>query len=397
MIKTLINRSLTASIKDAFRYLPVITLTGPRQSGKTTLCRELFPELPYANLEDSATMDEVRTDPKAFLSKYPTGVIVDEAQNYPEIFSYLQVLVDEDRFRGHSDRHFIVTGSNNFSLMETVTQSMAGRTYVANLLPLSTHEILDAYPDATTSQLILRGGYPAVWTTDDNARTTLLRSYYTTYVERDVRRLINVRDLHAFQTFVRLAAGRVGQEFNASSISIEIGVSVPTIKHWLSILEASYIVYLLHPYYANISKRLTKTPKLYFYDSGLAAFLLGITTTEQLDVHPLRGSLFENMVVGNFLKHAANYSPDDQLFFYRDKSQREVDVLRVLADLHVEAYEIKSAQTFQSTFFATLDYLRGLLSDRITRTCVLYDGDQQTPQPFNGFVNFREAPVIQQV
>ena len=392
----LINRSLEASIKDVFRYLPVITLTGPRQSGKTTLCRELFPELPYANLEDSATMDEVRTDPKAFLGKYPTGVIVDEAQNYPEIFSYLQLLVDEDRFRGRNDRHFIVTGSNNFSLMETVTQSMAGRTHVANLLPLSTREILDAYPDATTSQLILRGGYPAVWTTDDSARTTLLRSYYTTYVERDVRRLINVRDLHAFQTFVRLAAGRVGQEFNASSISIEIGVAVNTIRAWLSILEASYIVYLLHPYYAKISKRLTKTPKLYFYDTGLAAFLLGVTTTEQLDVHPLRGNLFENMVVGNFLKHAAYHSPDDQLFFYRDKSQREVDVLRVLADLHVEAYEVKSAQTFQPAFFATLDYLRDLLPDRITRTCVIYDGDQQNPQLFNGFVNFREAPVIHQ-
>ncbi|MBO7068035.1 MAG: ATP-binding protein [Bacteroidaceae bacterium] len=374
---------------DVFRYLPVVTLTGPRQSGKTTLCRELFPNLPYANLEDVSTLVEMQTDPKAFLAKYPQGVIIDEAQNYPEIFSYLQVLVDEDRHQGKTDRHFIVTGSNNFALMERVTQSMVGRTAVMTLLPLSTQEIVDYSPNATTSQMLLRGGYPAVWTTDDAARQTLLSNYYTTYIERDVRRLINVKDLQAFQTFIRLCATRIGQEFNASALSIEVGVSVPTVKNWLSILSASYVVHLLHPYYANIGKRLTKTPKLYFYDTGLAAFLLGIQTEEQMDLHPLRGSLFENMIVNDFMKHGYNAGREDMLFFYRDKSQREVDILRVLPPDRVEAYEVKAAQTFQPRFFDNLHYLQPLLNNRLQSTSVIYDGQQENPQQWDGFINFR--------
>ena len=388
MRKLFINRMLSESISEALHYLPVVTLTGPRQSGKTTLCRKLFSNLPYANLEDAAVMDEVLNDTKAFLNKYPNGVIIDEAQNYPELFSYLQVQVDEDRFQGHNDRHYIVTGSNNLSLFEKVSQSMAGRTAVMTLLPLSTQEILSYAPQATTSQFILNGGYPAVWTADNQARPLLLSSYYTTYVERDIRRLINVRDLHAFQTFIRMCAGRIGQEFNASSMSGEIGVSIPTIKHWLSILNASYIVHLLQPYYANIGKRLTKTPKLYFYDTGLAAFLLGITTTEQLDVHPLRGSLFENMVVNDFVKHGTNAGRDEMLSFYKDKSQHEVDIIRTSID-KMEAYEIKSAQTFHTDFFNNLNYIRTFLNDRLVRTTVIYDGNQEASQTNNGFMNFR--------
>lgn len=386
---SLISRTLSEAISEALHYLPVVTLTGPRQSGKTTLCRELYPQLPYANLEDAATLAEVQSDPKAFLGKYPQGVILDEAQNYPDIFSYLQVQVDEDRFQGINDRRYIVTGSNNFSLMESVTQSMAGRTAVMTLLPLSTQEILSYSPKATTSQMLLRGGYPAVWTTSDAARQMLLANYYTTYIERDVRRLINVKDLQAFQTFIRLCATRVGQEFNASALSIDVGVSVPTIKHWLSILAASYVVYLLHPYYANIGKRLTKTPKLYFYDTGLAAFLLGIQNEGQMDLHPLRGNLFENMVVNNFMKHGYNQGREEMLFFYRDKSQREVDIMRVLTPDRVEAYEVKAAQTFQTRFFDNLNYLHPLLGDRLQSTMVIYDGQQENPQRENGFLNFR--------
>lgn len=386
---SLISRTLSEAISEALHYLPVVTLTGPRQSGKTTLCRELYPQLPYANLEDAATLAEVQSDPKAFLGKYPQGVILDEAQNYPDIFSYLQVQVDEDRFQGINDRRYIVTGSNNFSLMESVTQSMAGRTAVMTLLPLSTQEILSYSPNATTSQMLLRGGYPAVWTTSDAARQMLLANYYTTYIERDVRRLINVKDLQAFQTFIRLCATRVGQEFNASALSIDVGVSVPTIKHWLSILSASYVVYLLHPYYANIGKRLTKTPKLYFYDTGLAAFLLGIQNEGQMDLHPLRGNLFENMVVNNFMKHGYNQGREEMLLFYRDKSQREVDIMRVLTPDRVEAYEVKAAQTFQTRFFDNLNYLRPLLGDRLQSTMVIYDGQQENPQRENGFLNFR--------
>lgn len=391
MCSVLINRKLVGSIAHVFRYLPVITLTGPRQAGKTTLCRQLYPELPYVNLEETVVLEEAQRDVKAFLNRHPHGLIIDEAQNYPEIFSALQVLVDEDRHVGRTDRHFIVTGSNSFMLMERSTQSMAGRTAVMSLLPLSTAEILAYRPQASTAQMILNGGYPAVWTAGAEARTLLLSSYYTTYIERDVRRLINLRNLRAFQQFVRLCAGRIGQEFNAQALSNEVGVSVPTIKDWLSVLCASFVVHLLPPYYANIGKRLIKTPKLYFYDTGLAAFLLGITTEAQLEAHPLRGSLFENMVVNDFMKFGANNCREEMLFFYRDKSQREVDVLRQLPDGSIEAYEIKSSQTVQSDFYANLNYLRRVLADRLTRTTLIFDGDQENRQPENGVVNFRRG------
>jgi predicted AAA+ superfamily ATPase len=391
MSKQLIDRTLALSISDAFRVLPVVTLTGPRQSGKTTLCRELFPDLPYVSLEDAGVLAEVQADPKAFFNRHPKGLIIDEAHHFPNVFSYIQVIVDEDRFKGIDQHHYIVTGSSNFSMMERITQSMAGRTAVYSLLPLSTSEIMSRQPEASTSKMLLYGGFPAVWMADNEIlRHQLLSNYYTTYIERDVRTLINVKDLQAFQTFIRLCASRVGQEFNASSVSNEVGVSVPTIKHWLSILEASYVVYLLRPYYTNIGKRLTKTPKLYFYDTGMAAFLLGISTEQQMDLHPLRGPLFENMVINDMIKLDLNRGNNmQQLFFYRDKSQREVDVLRILPPNLVEAYEIKSAQTWNSDFFANLNYLRPLLKERMLRTMVVYDGSQENTKMENGIINFR--------
>lgn len=388
MNNTLINRTMASTIKEYFKYLPVITLTGPRQSGKTTLCRNLFEDLPYANLEDLATLEEAQMDPKAFLAKYPQGAIIDEAQNFPTLFSYLQVVVDDDRIRGN-ERRYVVTGSNNFALMHHITQSMAGRTAIMSLLPLSTEEITAAYPNATTSELILCGGYPAIWRGGMDGRQILLSSYYSTYVERDVRSLINIKDLYAFQKFIRLAAGRIGQEFNTSALSVEVGVSVPTIKSWIGVLSASYIIYMLQPYYANIGKRLTKTPKLYFYDTGLASFLLGINTVEQLDTHPLRGSLFENMVINDMLKNGTNRGRPESLFFYRDKSQREVDVLRLRPDDTIEVYEIKAGMTFHAEYFKNLRYLQSVMGDRIKRTVVVYDGDQENPQPVDGYCNFR--------
>ena len=385
---------MASSIESLFKYLPVITLTGPRQSGKTTLCRTVFSNLPYTNLEDASTLAEVRMDPKAFLAKYPEGVIIDEAQNFTEIFSYLQVTVDEDRINGN-ERKFIVTGSNNFSLMQHTTQSMAGRTAVMSLLPLSTEEILSARPDVGTSEMLLRGGYPAIWSVGLEGRQILLSNYYTTYIERDVRSLVNLKDLQAFQMFIRLAAGRIGQEFNASALSVEVGVSVPTIKNWLSVLSTSYMVYLLQPYHANLGKRLTKTPKLYFYDTGLASYLLGINTVEQLDVHPQRGSLFENMVVNDILKHGANLGYQESLFFYRDKSQREVDVLRLLQEGSLEAYEIKAGMTFNTDYFKHLHYLQSLLGNQLKRTSVIYDGEQESQQPIDGYCNFRHLQLEQ--
>lgn len=386
--KTLIKRDLSAYISGVFDYLPVVTLTGPRQSGKTTLCRTQFTTLPYYNLEDAATLSEIENDPKAFLSKNKEGAIIDEAQRFEHIFSYLQVAVDEDRMTGNLSRKFVVTGSSNFALMQKASQSMAGRTAVLTLLPLSISELKKTYSTASTSDLILRGGYPAVWLAGDEGRQIVLSNYYTTYVERDLRQLINIKDLRLFHSFIRLCAGRIGSEFNASALSVEVGVSVPTIKSWISILEASYIIHLLPPYYANINKRLTKSPKLYFYDTGLASWLMGINTNEQLDIHPLRGALFENLVVNEFLKAGFNKGDQPQLYFYRDQRQHEVDLIAELPNGTLKAYEIKSGQTYRTDFFNQLAYLRSLLGEKISISQVIYDGDQEDDKSIDGIINY---------
>lgn len=385
----LIPRNLSPVISSVFNYLPVITLTGPRQAGKTTLCRRLFGELPYTNLEDVATLAELRLDPKGFLEKYPDGVIIDEVQRYEDIFSYLQVAVDNDRMTETRKRRFIVTGSSNFSLMKNVSQSMAGRTAVLTLLPLSVQELLGEYPGVSTSQLILRGGYPAVWMMDEEGRQPILSNYYSTYVERDLRQLINLKDLRAFHSFVRLCAGRIGCELNASALSVEVGVSVPTIKSWLSILEVSYIIFLLPPYHANLGKRLVKSPKLYFHDTGLASWLMGVNTVEQLDVHPLRGALFENLIVSDMMKRKYNRGEQPQLYFYRDQRQHEVDIIDEAQDGTLHAYEIKAGKTFRQDYFTQLAYLRSVLGDKLQSTQVLYDGDQENPKTVDGIINFR--------
>ena len=391
MNNVLINRDLLSAINNVFRYFSVLTLTGPRQSGKTTLCRKLFGELPYYNLEDAATLSAIQQDPKAFLTKHNEGMILDEAQRFPEVFSYLQVMVDEQRMAGDTSRRYIITGSANFALMQQVSQSMAGRTALLTLLPLSTQEINQVDASCTTDLRILRGGYPAVWSTDDGGRNVLLSNYYTTYVERDLRSMINIKDLSQFHTFIRLCAGRIGSECNASSLAVEVGVSVPTIQSWLSILEASYVIYRLQPYYANIGKRLTKSPKIYFYDTGLAAWLLGIRTEEQLALHPLRGNLFENMVINDFYKHFYNQGERAELYFYRDKSQREVDLLLSNPDGTLCAFEIKSGKTFRTDYFDGLEYLHKTIGDKLQSTAVLYDGDQELQQQYNAYCRYENA------
>ena len=394
MNNQLISRELLDSINNAFRYFSVLTLTGPRQSGKTTLCRKLFADLPYYNFEDIATLSAFQQDPKSFLTKHDEGMIIDESQRFPDIFSYLQVIVDEQNFTGERKRKYIVTGSSNFSLMQKSTQSMAGRTAVMTLLPLSTQEIDTMYPESKTDTRILRGGYPAIWKTDDEGRNFLLSNYYTTYVERDLRSMINIKDLTQFNTFIRLCAGRIGSECNASALSVEVGVSVPTIQSWLSILEASYIIYRLHPYHANIGKRLTKTPKLYFHDTGLAAWLMGIRSEEQLSVHPLRGNLFENMVINDFQKYYFNRAERADLFFYRDKGQHEVDLLQMNADGKIHTYEIKASMTYRNDFFDGLHYIQNLLKDNFISGSLLYDGVQESIQQCDSYCNYRNFPKL---
>ncbi|MDR0687232.1 MAG: ATP-binding protein [Prevotellaceae bacterium] len=303
------------------RHYSVVVLTGPRQSGKTTLCKNKFPGYAYFNMEDLSLREQVAAAPKGFLEQYaPGGIIIDEVQQYPELLSFVQVVADS-----HPSYRFILTGSSNFALLQKVTQSLAGRAALLTLLPLSLAE-LKGYLHADTDTLLLNGGYPAVWGRQMPAHD-VYRSYYSTYVERDVRQLLNIKDISSFKTFIRLCAGRIGSELSASALSCEVGVSSHTITHWLSILEASYLLFRLPPFYRNIGKRLVKAPKIYFFDTGLACFLLGIENERQLATHPLRGAIFENLITLELMKSRFNAGREPNIYFYRDKSQREVDIV----------------------------------------------------------------------
>lgn len=377
-----IPRAIQPAVVEALKTFSVIVITGPRQAGKTTLCKAMLPGYTYVNLEDVALREQIAADPKAFLSAHSEGLIIDEAHTLPQLFSYIQVLVDE-----RPERRYIVTGSSNFALLQQSTQSMAGRAALFTLLPLSNAELAALTGDISDDTLLLNGGYPAVWG-KGQARQAVYANYYNMYVERDVRQIVNVGDLRAFRNFVRMAAARVGTEFNATSISNAVGVTVKTAKAWLSVLEASYIAFTLSPFYENIGKRLVKSPKLYFYDTGLLCFMLGIETEQQLAVHPLRGEVFENHVVCEAMKGALNSARTPQMFFYRDRSQYEVDLL-IQRGWNYEAYEIKSSTTFTTSFLAGLKYLKGLLGERLNRSAVVYAGDSGTVMTENAVINHR--------
>lgn len=380
----MIERKLAAKVSQLMDYYQVVTITGPRQSGKTTLCREMFKDFDYVNIEDPSIRQQVGDDPRAFFESRKKKIIIDEIQNAPDLFSYIQVMVDEDR-----SRKFLLTGSSNFSLSSRVTQSLAGRTAVLTLLPLSLGELDAANRDIDTDMLILNGGYPAVWA-NHLPPMEMYRNYYATYVERDVRQLLNVKDISTFQKFIRMSAGRVGQLFNASSLAGEVGTTSKTVSAWLNVLQASYVVYTLPPFFDNIGKRLVKTPKMYFHDTGLACYLLGIRSEEQLHLHPLRGALFENLVVNEAMKSFMNVGEDPNLFFYRDKSQTEVDLLAV-DGMEIKAYEIKSAKTYQTEFFKGLNFLRDLFGTRLVSSAVIYDGQDELHTANNGCYNIRNV------
>ncbi|MFJ1321864.1 ATP-binding protein [Capnocytophaga canis] len=377
-----IRRELSSELIRLSDFYSVLVVTGPRQSGKTTLCKVNFPSYHYVNMEDIALREQIMLNPKAFLKQFPKGLIIDEVQNVPELLSYIQVVVDED-----NSRKFVLTGSNNFSLMQGITQSLAGRVSVFTLLPLSLQELGDIPYRTDTNTLIINGGYPAVWAKKIPVQD-VSRNYYNTYIERDVRQLMKVKNLSNFQTFMKLCAGRVGTELNINALSNEIGISSPTLKEWFSILEASYIVFRLPPFFKNIGKRLVKSPKIYFYDTGLACFLLGIETPQQLAVHPLRGVLFENMVVLEFFKNKFNKGVLPNYYFYRDKNQKEVDLIEEKAN-EIKAYEIKSAQLFNKNFIKNLDYIKNLLGEDVVSTQVIYDGELTVHSSENGMINFR--------
>lgn len=370
-----IYRKITPAVERGAKYFPVVVITGPRQSGKSTLCRHIFDSYAKYNLEDIALRESIRLDPKAFLNSCGEKVVIDEAQHLPELLSYIQVIVDE-----HPEKRFVLTGSNNFALMESITQSLPGRAVMFTLLPMSLSELGD-YALKPTDELLLNGFYPSV-ITDQRPADLFYPNYYTTYIERDVRQIKNLTDIGMFQKFIRLVAGRTGCEMNASLLANETGVSSPTIKSWMSLLEASYIAFLLSPYYANINKRLTKTPKVYFYDTGLLCFLLGIEDIQQLARHPLRGAIFENLAVIELLKERLNNGKLPNLYFYRENSGREVDIIRTEKE-GLDAFEVKSSQTFNKSFVSNLNYLKKIMGEKTKNTYVVYDGDYIPPNIIN--------------
>lgn len=359
----------------------VISVTGPRQSGKTTLCKMAFPNYAYVNFEHIPTRDKVLQDIDGFLDQYKDGLIIDEAQHIPEIFSYIQVRVDADKHL-----RYILSGSSDFLMMQGITQSLAGRVAVRRLLPFSLHEIksLNTY---STDELLVRGFYPGIWG-DGREPQDVYESYYETYLDRDVRQIINVQNVTAFRRFVTLLASRIGSEFNAQDMSKNVGVSNQTISNWMAILETSYTAFRLQPYYKNIGKRLVKTPKVYFYDTGLVCWLLGITSANDLKQHPLRGALFENMVVVEKYKQCFNQGKAANIFFYRDQSQNEVDIIQENG-LHIEAYEVKSAQTYNSNFLNTIKYLERIMPQAIVRSGIIYDGMEERNTPTDGVFYYR--------
>ncbi len=365
-----IHRILERKIKQLATGYPVIVLTGPRQSGKTTLVKKIFPEKKYVSLENLDTREFARKDPRGFLKTHSHGVIIDEAQNVPELFSYIQEIVDTNK----KPCEFILTGSQNFLLMEKVSQSLAGRAAITTLLPLSTEEITPKNKRMRLNQLLLAGLYPAIYEKKISANEWY-QNYIKTYIERDVRMMKNVTDLNLFQKFIKLCASRVGQILNLSSIANDCGVSHNTIRGWISVLEASYIIFLLHPYYENYSKRLIKMPKIYFYDTGLAASLLHIESEDQLDSSPIKGGLFESFVISEIMKNEFNRGLSPHIYFWRDKTGREVDC--VYENKKKFAIEIKSSETIHADFFKNLNYLQKISKNTFTSSILVYGGTEK--------------------
>lgn len=365
----MIPRLLLNPVKKAVKSFPIIGIVGPRQSGKTTLVKQLFPKYDYINLEQLDTRRFATEDPRGFLSRFNNHVILDEIQRVPDLFSYLQAHVDNRKENGQ----FILTGSQHFLMMKSITQSLAGRIGLFNLYPLSYEELHGAgIQEADVAVQILKGGYPRLY--DQKVSPSLwLSSYIQTYLDRDVSLLSQIENLNAFEKFVHLVAGRTGQLLNLSSLGGEVGVTHNTIKSWMSLLQTSGIIFLLQPYYANISKRLNKTPKLYFIDSGLACHLLGIHTKDQLLTHPLYGSLFETFIVSEFMKFFANKGIDQDMFFWRDQQGTEADIVIVEGN-KARLYEIKSAQTIAADAFTKLETIRKVISQKVSLNLV-YGGD----------------------
>jgi uncharacterized protein len=365
----MIERQLASKLTAMREKFPVLFLTGPRQSGKTTLLKNIFKDLPYFSLEEPDLRSFILSDPRGFLSNLPKGAILDEAQRAPELFSYIQSIVDQN-----SDVYFVLSGSQNFLLSDQISQSLAGRTSVQKLLPLSFNELKTANISfETVDEGLFSGGYPRLY--DKKIEPPdFFPSYIETYVQRDVRTLKNITDLNRFVQFMGLCAGRNGQILNYQALANDAGLNVSTVKDWLTILQASYILFLLPPYHVNFNKRIIKSSKLYFYDTGLAISLLGLTRKEDVFNYYAKGALFENFVIAETLKHYWNQGLPMNAWFWQDQSGREIDLL-VKEGNDFKAFEIKSGQTFNPSYFNNLVYWQGLSGEKAENCAVVYGGD----------------------
>jgi uncharacterized protein len=365
----MIARKITDKVLELLEKFPIVAITGPRQSGKTTLSKMLKTNYKYVNLENLSDREFAKTDPTGFLETYKNGVIIDEIQNVPSLFSYLQVVTDERKINGE----YIITGSQNFLMMEQISQSLAGRVALFTLLPFSIAELESTkYKINDWESYAISGSYPRKIIQDIN-QIDYYENYIKTYVERDVRLLKNISNLDLFQKFIQLLAGRVGQLFNQSSLGNELDLDSKTINSWFTLLETSFLTFKLQPYHSNFNKVIIKTPKIYFHDTGLLCYLLGIRSKEDLELHFAKGNIFENLVVSEMYKNGINNTTRSKLYFWRDKSQNEVDLI-IETGTTLDAIEIKSAKTINQNYFKGLNYFKNLKED--THLHLIYGGNE---------------------
>ena len=382
-----IHRKIEETILEASKYFSVIAVSGPRQSGKSTLLTQLFPLYEKYSLKDLNILDYAKNDPIAFLNQTDEGMFIDEIQRCPQLLDYIQGIVDNN-----PKRHFALSGSSNFEVMKNLSKSLAGRAGVFELLPMSIQEVTGKVDLDNLNQILYNGLYPSICAKKNIAKF-FYPSYVRTYLEKDVRDLLQMKDQIRFTKFLKLCAARIGSLFNASELGAEIGVSSKTISHWISVLQASYLITLLPPYYENIPKRLVKSPKLYFNDPGLACYLLDIETPQQLDRDKMRGAIFENMIVMEAIKHHYNMGLEGGVFFYRDSNQNEVDLL-IKQEGELTAIEVKSSMTYCSSFEKTLTQIEGWIKTPISKKAIVYSGDFENSSGDINLINYRHISSI---
>lgn len=382
-----IHRKIEETILEASKYFSVIAVSGPRQSGKSTLLTQLFPLYEKYSLKDLNILDYAKNDPIAFLNQTDEGMFIDEIQRCPQLLDYIQGIVDNN-----PKRHFALSGSSNFEVMKNLSESLAGRAGVFELLPMSIQEVTGKVDLDNLNQILYNGLYPSICAKKNIAKF-FYPSYVRTYLEKDVRDLLQIKDQIRFTKFLKLCAARIGSLFNASELGAEVGVSSKTISHWLSVLQASYLITLLPPYYENIPKRLVKSPKLYFNDPGLACYLLDIESPQQLDRDKMRGAIFENMIVMEAIKHRYNMGLEGGVFFYRDSNQNEVDLL-IKQEGELTAIEVKSSMTYSSSFEKSLTQIEGWIKTPISKKAIVYSGDFENTSGNINLINYRHISSI---